>query len=188
MTDDKNKTAPEDFKDEAQKANSLTNDQTQKDRIESGERNPEAVAEKAQSNIPQPKPDVTLSRTNETEEEAKERGARAKAKGGVNNEPGMDKPVPASTPQKNELLKARTDGNYDHLEEDKNQPQLNENGTPKPMIAKSDDEVTVRVTKKGEGQVHTGGAPGDTYARNDTFSVDRKIAEDLEERGFVEID
>lgn len=187
-TDDKNAAAPADFREEEAKANDLNYKQTDKTRDESGERNPEAVHEVANRNVPQPKPDVTLSRANETEEEAKERGAKAKAKGGTNNEPGMDKPVPASTPQKNQIAEGRLAAtDYDRLEKDELAQEYQEDGRPVPMKAKSDNEVGVRVTKKGDGQVHKGGMGG-TYSRGDTFDIDRKIAEDLEERGFVEID
>lgn len=191
-TTDKNenlaKTDPAAFKAEEVKANDVTNVQTDKDRTESGERNAEATAEKQNRNVPQPKPHIIPSRTNETEEEAKERGAKALAKGGTNNEPGMDKPVPASTGQKNEMFRANTDGNIDRLVEDEQAQQLNENGTPKAMRAESDDSVTVRVTKKGDQQVHTGRGVDDRHPKGATFEIDRKIAEDLEERGFVEIE
>lgn len=182
------KADPAAYEAEKAKANDLRNKQTEKDRVESGERNPDATAEIHNRNIPQAKPDVTLSRTNETEQEAEEAGRKAKARGGVNNEPGMDRPVPASTPQKNDLADARrrSDGNYDRIEEDDQAYQTNENGTPKPMRAKSDDEVSCRVTKKGDGQVFRGDAGEGTYSKGDTFSVDRKIADDLEDRGFVE--
>lgn len=182
------KTDPAAFKAEEDKANDINNKQTDASREESGERNSEAVQEKLNRNVPQPKPHVILSRTNESEEEAKERGAKALARPGTNNEPGMDRPVPASTGQKAEMFKPNTDGNYDRLVEDEQAQQLNENGTPKAMRAKSDNEVTVRITKKGDGQVHTGGSPGDVYRKGDTPSFDRKIAEDLEERGFAEIE
>ena len=155
-----------------------------------GERNPNAAAEIQNRNIPQAKPDVTLSRTNETEQEAEEAGRKAKARGGVNNEPGMDRPVPASTPQKNDLAdaKRRSDGNIDRLVEDDQAVQKNDDGTIKAMRAKSDDEVSCRVTKKGDGQVFRGDASEGTYSKGDTFSVDRKIADNLEDRGFVEIE
>lgn len=179
------------FQSEAEKANDVTNKQSDKDRIESGERNPAADAERQNRNIPQAKPDVTLSRTNETEEEAEERGAKAKARGGVNNEPGMDRPVPASTPQKNDLDDAqrRARNSPDGVEPIVEGDDRNSDGTAKAMQAKSDDEVTCRITKKGDGQVFKGGldATG-TYAKGENITLDRKIADDLEDRGFVEIE
>lgn len=191
---DKNDAAPAEFLAEEEAANSINHTQSEADRIESGERNPDAVHETATTKRrgrppAQPNPDVVLSRTNESEDEAKERGAKAKAHGGTNNEPGMDRPVPAPTPQTNAMIEGRlrATSDYELVEDDKQAP-MNENGTPKAMVKKSNDEVSVRVTKKGEGQVSTGGAPGETYERNATFSIDRKIAEELEDRGFVEID
>lgn len=192
MTDDKNKAAPAEFLKEEERANSINHTQSEADRFESGERNPDAAQEttRRRGRPPaQPAPNVTLSRANETEEEAKERGAKAKAHGGTNNEPGMDKPVPAATPQTNAMIEGaqRATSDYELVEDDKQNP-LNEDGTPKPMVKKSHNEVSVRVTKKGDGQVSTGGAPGETYERGATFDIDRKIAEELEDRGFVEID
>lgn len=136
----------------------------------------------------QPKPDVTLSRTNESEAEAEARGAKAKAKGGTNNEPGMDKPVPAVTAQLNDLDAAnRRAAQASELEEDTNAPLYDDQGRPKAMVAKSDDEVSVRITKRGHGQVFTGTGES-TYAKNDIVTLDRSIAENLEGRGFVEIE
>lgn len=190
--DDKNAVAPADFRKEAEEANSINHTQSEADRFESGERNPDAAQETAKRRgrpPAQPAPNVTLSRANETEEEAKERGAKAKAHGGTNNEPGMDKPVPAATPQTNAMIEGAQRGtrDYELVEDDKQNP-TNENGTPKPMVKKSNNEVSVRVTKKGDGQVSTGGAPGEVYERGATFDIDRTIAEELEDRGFVEID
>lgn len=57
---------------------------------------------------------------------------------------------------------------------------------------KSLEPVTVRVLKKGHGKVHTGnhhgetGRPG-TYRRGAEFTVARGIADELEDRGYVEI-
>jgi len=136
----------------------------------------------------QPKPDVTLSRSNESEAEAEARGAKAKAHGGTNNEPGMDRPVPATTNQLNQLDEAnRRAAQPAELEEDPNAPALNDDGTPKAMRAKSDDEVSVRITKKGHGQVFTGVGES-THAKGDVVNLDRTIAENLEDRGFVEIE
>lgn len=128
--DDKNAVAPAEFRKEAEQANSINHTQSEADRFESGERNPDAAQETAKRRgrpPAQPTPNVTLSRANE-------------------------------------------------------------NGTPKPMVKKSNNEVSVRVTKKGDGQVSTGGAPGEVYERGATFEIDRTIAEELEDRGFVEID
>jgi|GEM_PF-5999477 len=136
----------------------------------------------------QPKPDVTLSRTNESEAEAEARGATAKAHGGTNNEPGMDRPVPATTNQLNDLDAAnRRAAQPSELEEDDDVQLYNDNGTPKAMRAKSDDEVSVRITKKGHGQVFSGVGEG-TYSKGDTVILDRSIADNLEDRGFVEIE
>ena len=136
----------------------------------------------------QPKPDVTLSRTNESEVEAEARGAKAKARGGTNNEPGMDRPVPSVTAQLNDLDAAnRRAAQPSELEEDKNAPLYDDSGRPKAMVAKSDNEVSVRITKKGHGQVFSGVGEG-THAKGDIVTLDRTIAENLEDRGFVEIE
>lgn len=191
MTDDKNKAAPAEFLKEEERANSINHTQSEADRFESGERNPDAAQEVAKRRGRLTRDAVTREASSDkvTEEEAKERGAKAKAHGGTNNEPGMDKPVPAATPQTNAMIEGaqRATSDYELVEDDKQNP-LNADGTPKPMVKKSNNEVTVRVTKKGDGQVSTGGAPGENYERNATFEVDRKIAEELEDRGFVEID
>jgi hypothetical protein len=57
---------------------------------------------------------------------------------------------------------------------------------------KADDPlVLVRVTKKGHGQVsmgeHVNGLGDLTYDHNETPSLPRSVALELEERGFVEI-
>lgn len=136
----------------------------------------------------QPKPDVTLSRTNESEAEAEARGAKAKAHGGTNNEPGMDRPVPAVTAQLNDLDAAnRRAAQATEVEEDERALNYDEQGRPKAMVAKSADSVSVRVTKKGHGQVFTGTGES-TYSKDDVVDLDRSIAQNLEDRGFVEID
>lgn len=136
----------------------------------------------------QPKPDVTLSRSNESEAEAEARGAKAKAHGGTNNEPGMDRPVPATTNQLNQLDEAnRRAAQPAELEEDVNTQLYDDQGRPKAMRAKAENEVTVRITKKGHGQVHTGNGES-TYSTGDTPSFDRSIAENLEDRGYAEIE
>ena len=54
-----------------------------------------------------------------------------------------------------------------------------------------DPEVTVRVTKKGDGKISTGkhvtGLGDLTYEYRETPKLPRSIAMDLEERGFAEI-
>lgn len=136
----------------------------------------------------QPKPDVTLSRTNESEAEAEARGAKAKQRGGTNNEPGMDKPVPAVTAQLNALDEAnRRAAQAAELEEDENVQLYDDQGRPKAMRAKSADEVSVRITKKGHGQVFTGTGEA-THGKGDIVNLDRSIAQNLEDRGFVEIE
>lgn len=136
----------------------------------------------------QPKPDVTLSRTNESEAEAEARGAKAKAHGGTNNEPGMDRPVPATTGQLNQLDEAnRRAAQPAELEEDKSAQKYDDQGRPLPMRAKAENEVSVRITKKGHGQVHTGQGEA-TYSQGDNVNIDRSIAENLEDRGFAEIE
>ncbi len=136
----------------------------------------------------QPKPDVTLSRTNESEAEAEARGATAKARGGTNNEPGMDRPVPATTAQMNDLDAAnRRAAQAAEVEEDEQALNYDEQGRPKAMVAKPKDAVSVRITKKGHGQVFTGTGEA-TYAKDDIVDLDRSIAQNLEDRGFVEIE
>lgn len=47
--------------------------------------------------------------------------------------------------------------------------------------------VAIRITKKGAGMVHTGGAPGETFEANERTIAEAAIATELEDRGFVEI-
>jgi len=59
------------------------------------------------------------------------------------------------------------------------------------VAAKDDPLVNVRVLKKGDGKVSTGNHSSrggeELYEFKDEFQVLKSIADELEERGFVEI-
>lgn len=56
---------------------------------------------------------------------------------------------------------------------------------PKPAGEKASDLVAVRITKKGQGEVHDG--EGGTYDFEDEVYLEAGSARDLEERGLAEV-
>lgn len=67
-----------------------------------------------------------------------------------------------------------------------------EDAAVQPVDPRKLEPVTVRVLKKGHGKVHTGHHHPETgrsgrYPKGAVFQLPRGNAEELEERGFVEI-
>ena len=131
----------------------------------------------------------------ESDNDAPRRGRPPKVQApgaGVNAEPGMPRANHANEPEKNDRLLEAERAEKTETETVEVEDGLDNDGKPKAVVAKAIDEVLVRITKKGHGKVFRGdmtmGMTDATYGKGEIVALGRANAEDLEERGFVEIE